>query len=319
MQTANSDIWHIILNPHAGSGKGFRDRAKIIEIIDRSGLNYELYTSEYAGHAVEIARELSFKGATRFIAAGGDGTLNELVNGFFGNTEKREEKIVLGMIPVGTGNDWIKTFGIPDDYMQATNIIKNGKTVTQDVGEITYHLDGKEIKRHFVNIAGFGFDGMVATRANRLKAKGISGFRVYAGSLFSSYLSFNAQKTLIIIDGISVEKNLFSVSIGIGKYNGGGMMQVPDANPLQGVFHITLISKIGLMGILKNFRGLYNGKFISDKHVSTYTGKEIFIKPTNALPGEADGEPLGDSDFSIKILPHKLKVICGNTCFKSEN
>jgi diacylglycerol kinase family enzyme len=156
---------------------------------------------------------------------------------------------------------------------------------------------------------------MVASSANALKAKGVSGFRVYAGSLFSSFLKFKASKTLIEIDGVKIEKNLFSGSIGIGKYNGGGMMQVPDANPLQGTFHITLISKIGLLGILKNFKGLYSGKFIHDHRVSTYTGKEVIIRSDQPLPFEADGETLGEGNFSVRILPHQLTVICGKSDF----
>lgn len=315
MQNEKNLTWHVILNPHAGAGKGSRDRKKIIDILKSSGLNYVLHVSEFPGHAVNIAKELAYKGETNFIAAGGDGTLNEIVNGFFNGRGAVPSNVVIGMIPVGTGNDWIKTFGIPDDYEKAMQIILAGKKVTQDVGEINYSRNGSDTKRYFVNIAGFGFDGLVASNANNLKAKGITGFRVYVESLFSSFLKFSASKTIIEIDGMRVEKNLFSASVGIGKYNGGGMMQVPEANPVQGIFHITLISKIGLWGILKNFRGLYNGRFIRDRRVSTYTGKAVNIIPSSPLPGEADGETLGEGSFNIRILPHGLTVICGETDF----
>ncbi len=314
MQNENI-TWHVILNPHAGAGKGSRDRKKIIDILKSSGLNYVLHVSEFPRHAIEIARDLADKGETNFIAVGGDGTLNEIVNGFFNGQGAVHSNIIIGMIPVGTGNDWIKTFGIPDDYDKAMQIILAGKKVTQDVGEINYSRNSTDAKRYFVNIAGFGFDGLVASNANTLKAKGITGFRVYVESLFASFLKFKASKTTVEIDGVKIEKNLFSASIGIGKYNGGGMMQVPEANPVQGIFHITLISKIGLWGILMNFRGLYNGKFIHDRRVSTFTGKEVNLISSEPLPGEADGETLGEGRFNTRILPHGLTVLCGEIDF----
>jgi YegS/Rv2252/BmrU family lipid kinase len=316
MQNEKNLTWHVILNPHAGAGKASRDRKKIMDVLQNSDLSYVLHISEFPGHAIQIAKALAYKGETNFIAAGGDGTLNEIVNGFFNGRGMVPANVIIGMIPVGTGNDWIKTFGIPDDYEKAMKIILEGKKVTQDVGEINFSKDGTEVKRYFVNIAGFGFDGLVASNANSLKAKGISGFRVYVESLFSSFLRFNARKTIIEIDGAKIEKNLFSASIGIGKYNGGGMMQVPEANPVQGVFHITLISKIGLWGILMNFRGLYSGRFIRDRRVSTYTGKNIAFHSQEQLPGEADGETLGEGDFRITILPQGLTVLCGETDFE---
>jgi diacylglycerol kinase family enzyme len=219
------------------------------------------------------------------------------------------------MLPVGTGNDWIKTFGIPDHYQKAIDIIKAGKTVRQDVGEITCLMDGKTSKRYFVNIAGFGFDALVAKNANDLKFKGITGIRVYIQSLLSGYVSYKTRNTQISVDGAVLNVNLFSASVGLGKFNGGGMMQVPEANPLQGLFHVTVIRKIGIWGILTNFKGLYSGKFILDKRVSTHAGKEIGILSETPLPGEADGETLGTGTFSIGLIAHRLRVIYGSDKF----
>jgi diacylglycerol kinase family enzyme len=189
--------WCVILNPHAGCGKGKKDRNKIIKALDNSGLNYEFYVSEYPGHTVLISKELAKKGVTNFIIAGGDGSLNEAVNGIFSAKLKNDEKIVIGVIPVGTGNDWIKSFGIPDDYSKSIEIIKQEKTVIQSVGEITNHNQPEE-KRYFVNITGFGFDAMVAGRANTLKNKGMSGLRVYIQSFIWSYRNFRSGQTIFI-------------------------------------------------------------------------------------------------------------------------
>jgi len=308
--------WQVILNPHAGCGKGRRDKNKIISILNHSELSYSFHESEYAGHSFELAKDLAISGSTHFIVVGGDGTLNEIVNGIFCGKNNHCEPIVIGMIPVGTGNDWIRTFGIPDHYQKAMDIILKRKTVVQDVGRIEYLEQGRNIGRFFVNIAGFGFDAMVATRANKLKYNGFSGLRVYIESFLWSYLKYNADKTIVVIDDEKMSLNLFSISVGIGKYNGGGMMQVPDANPVNGLFHVTIIRKISIWGLICNFLKLYNGSFVRDHRVSTHFGKRVKLSAENLLPGEADGESMGNGDFDLQIIPHQLRVIYGEDKFK---
>ena len=273
--------WHVILNPHAGGGKGRRDKNKIVSILNHSGLRYKLHESEYEGHSSELSKELATSGATHFIVAGGDGTLNETVNGILKGEHGHSVDIVVGMIPVGTGNDWIRTFGIPDNYQLAMDIILNGKTVVQDVGVIEYPDKGKLVNRYFVNIAGFGFDAIVASRANNLKNSGLSGLRVYIESFLWSYFNFKASPTVVAIDHEQLEVNLFSASVGIGKFNGGGMMQVPDANPVNGLFHITVIRNLSVWGIISNIRGLYNGSFLSDSRVSTHIAEKVQLTGKN--------------------------------------
>lgn len=308
--------WQVILNPHAGCGKGRRDKKKIVSILDHSGLRYSLHESEYAGHSCELAKDLALNGATHFIVAGGDGTLNEIVNGIFNGKNIQCDNIVIGMLPVGTGNDWIRTFGIPDNYQMAMDIILKGKTVVQDIGLVEYTDQGSNINRFFVNIAGFGFDAMVATRANKLKNNGLSGLRVYLESFLWSYFNYKAGQTIIVIDNEKLEVNLFSASVGIGKFNGGGMMQVPDANPVNGNFHITIIRNLSIWGIISNFKKLYNGSFVRDYRVSTHIGRKVQLNAEKPLSGEADGETMGKSNFNLNIIPHQLRVIYGEDKFK---
>ena len=308
--------WQVILNPHAGCGKGRRDKSKIVAILDHSGLRYRLHESEYAGHSFILAKDLAINGETHFIVAGGDGTLNEIVNGIFNGKNSQCDQIVIGMLPVGTGNDWIRTFGIPDHYQMAMDIILKGKTVVQDVGLVEYTDQEINVSRFFVNIAGFGFDAMVAMRANKLKNNGLSGLRVYIESFLWSYFNHKAGQTDVVIDDEKLSVNLFSASVGIGKFNGGGMMQVPDANPVNGSFHITIIRNLGIWGILQNFLKLYNGSFVRDYRVSTHTGKQVQLSAEKPISGEVDGESMGNSSFSLKIIPHQLRVIYGEDKFK---
>lgn len=301
--------WYVILNPHAGSGRGKRDRAVIIKLLNKSNVLFELATSEFPKHTIQLTIQAIENGYRNLIVAGGDGTLNEAVNGIFKQTVCPPEDITVGMIPVGTGNDWIKTFGIPNEYQAAIDIILQGNTMLQDVGRITFPESETMQTSFFANMAGFGFDAMVAEKTNQLKNKGRNGISLYLQALGSSFWNYQTAKTRIVIDGKEINELIFSASIGIGKFNGGGMMQAPGAIPNNGKFEVTIIRKIGLFGILRNLTGLYSGAFIKDKRVSTHKANHVLISSAHNIAGEADGEILGHNKFEIELIMMKLEVI----------
>lgn len=309
------DTWLIILNPHAGVGKGARDRALIEELLDKNNIQYTLVVSEYPGHTISLTKDRISNGYHKIIVAGGDGTLNEVVNGVYSQDIIAPDKLTLGMIPVGTGNDWIRTFGIPLDYNKAIETILEGRMVKQDVGRIIKQVSEYVEIRHFANMTGYGFDAMVAHKANQMKDQGRSGLLVYLYSLLYSYVKYKAIRMRIKIDGNEVSDQIFSCSLGIGKFNGGGMMQAPDAIPNNGSFQLTVIRKIGIWTLIKNLKGLFDGTFVHDKHVSTYTVTKVELESKIAIPGEADGENLGVGNYRIDMLPHALNVIYGDGAF----
>ncbi|HBL75030.1 MAG: hypothetical protein A2W90_07455 [Bacteroidetes bacterium GWF2_42_66] len=311
MEKQKINDWVLILNPHAGAGKGAKDKDKIISLLEKNGFETELFISEYPKHIISLTAGLIANGHRKIIIAGGDGSLNEVVNGIFSQSKVSPEEITVGMIPVGTGNDWIKTFGVPNDYKKAIKRIVKEKTIRQDVGKITYEENGKPVANFFANMAGFGFDAMVAEKANALKNKGRSGILVYLQSLTASFIQFQISKTRMQIDQEEINELIFSTSIGIGKYNGGGMMQAPGAVPDNGEFQVTVIRKIGIWGILRNIVGLYDGTFVKDRRVSTHSAKHIKINSDCSIAGEADGEILGNHSFEIEIIPQKLNVVRG--------
>jgi len=319
MEKALPIKWFVILNPHAGSGRGKKDQAEILKKLAKADFHFELAISEFPKHIIQLTIDAIEKGFRKLIIAGGDGSLNEAVNGIFQQTVCPPEDITVGMIPVGTGNDWIKTFGIPNYYKEAIKILKQEKVMRQDIGRITFtENDGAKIC-YFANMAGFGFDAMVAAKTNLLKNKGRSGISLYLQALGSSFLNYQTAKTKIIIDGLEINELIFSVSIGIGKYNGGGMMQAPGAVPDNGLFQVTIIREIGLFGILRNLAGLYSGKFVNDYRVSTYNAQNISISSVRNIAGEADGETLGDNKFVIDIFSQKLSVIYNPERYLKEN
>ncbi len=309
---ANSDRWLVLLNPHAGCGKGKEDQQSIVGLLKKAGFSFDLATSDYPRHAISLTIEKIKQGYRRIIVAGGDGTLNEVVNGIFVQEYISPEEITIAMIPVGTGNDWVKTFGVPLDYKKAIEIIQKEKRIGQDVGKIKYEVEGEEKIRFFANIAGFGFDAMVADKANRLKEIGMKGFRIYLQSLLSSYFHYRTNKIKVSIGKEEFEDFIFTLSIGIGKFNGGGMMQTPFAVPNNGTFQVTVIRKIGLLGILRNIIRLYSGEFVKDRRVSTFETKDVVVNGGGTIMGEVDGEGLGNSSFRISMLDKKLQVIYGS-------
>lgn len=301
--------WFVILNPHAGTGRGKKDQSRIFKILKKNGFIFKPAVSEFPKHTIQLTIRAITDGYRNLIVAGGDGTLNEAVNGIFSQSVCAPEEITIGMIPVGTGNDWIKTFGIPNHYKAAVKMIRQGQTMSQDVGRISFSENGTAKTCYFANMAGFGFDAMVAEKTNRLKDLGRKGILLYLQTLASSFLNYQTCKTRIEIDGQEIDDLIFSASIGIGKYNGGGMMQAPDAVPDNGEFQVTIIRKIGLFGILRNLAGLYSGEFVKDRRVSTHRASRISICSEKNIAGEADGEILGDNKFDIEIYSQKLVVI----------
>ncbi|MHA7111410.1 diacylglycerol/lipid kinase family protein [Sunxiuqinia elliptica] len=315
MGRVNLENWMLLLNPHAGGGRGKKDLEQIMDLLQKAGFEFELFISTYAQHAIQLTKNGIEKGYRRIIVAGGDGTLNEVANGVLRQTVCDPSEILIGMIPVGTGNDWIRTFDIPNDYKKAIKRIRKGRVFWQDVGQIRARQNGHQELRFFTNMAGFGFDALVAEKANRLKERGRADWFVYLQSLVSSYLSYKTRQVSVVVDGKELRDLIFSVSVGIGKYNGGGLLQAPNAVPDNGLFQVTIIHKIGLVGILKNLPGLFNGRFIKDRRVSVLQGKEVLVESAFELAGEADGENLGNHRFELTVLPKKLQVIVGKKAF----
>jgi diacylglycerol kinase (ATP) len=306
------DKWLIIVNPNAGVKRGVRDWPLISSLLNSAGIAHMCVLTEHRDHANQIAGEFIGEGYRKIAVVGGDGTMNEVVNGIFQQNHVPPSEITLGMIPVGTGNDWCRTFAIPFDYKSAINILKNGKTFNQDVGEISYFKNQDPLKRYFINIAGMGYDALVAKKTNISKEKGRGGPITYLFFVFTGLFQYRFIEAVIEVDGQQVFKGeMFSMNVGICKYNGGGMMQVPGAVPDDGIFDVTLIKKTSKLMVIRYANKLYDGTLINLPFISTYRGSSIRIRSVGKIYLEADGESLGHSPFVYEILPRSLKVVVG--------
>lgn len=304
--------WIAIVNMAAGGGKTKKHWPLIAQILQREGIRYEPYFTDRRLHASIIARNKIKEGYSKIIVVGGDGTMNEVINGVFAQKRILTTEVMLGMISVGTGNDWAKTFNIPSDYEGAVKTIKEQKTFIQDAGLVNYRKNGKEWKRYFINIAGMGFGARVVERANRSKEKGKSGPMLYFYNILFSLIQYRSKKAVIEIDGTSYNRKIFSLSVGIGKYNGGGMIQVPHAIADDGLYSITLIKKIGKLNVIANMKKLYNGTITQHSKVETYMARSVQIDGSALLKVETDGESLGHGPVSFEIIPRCVTVISGD-------
>lgn len=309
-QVIASDRWFVVVNPNAGNRKIKRDWGEIKKWMIRLGLKFDFAMTEGPQHAIKLASEALEKGYRQFIAIGGDGTLNEVANAMidFGGYSSRD--YVLALIPVGTGNDWGRMFNIPKNYKPAIETILKGRTFLQDVGKISYFDGDKAATRYFVNIAGMGFDAMVAQKTNQQKAAGKGNALSYFLNLFTSLFQYESRITQVDLDGVKFNFNTFSMSVGICKFNGGGMMQLPNAIADDGLLDVTIIKKIGIGTLMAQLRNLYTGQFIKHPKVATFTAKNVKIATKKSgFMMEADGESLGQAPFEVHILPKILKVI----------
>lgn len=309
---SSGQSWLVVVNPNAGRRRGLRDWEKISDHLHRYDLRYEAVFTERPGHATEIVTEhIDRRGYRRIVVVGGDGTMNEVVNGVFRQKRYKTTDITLGMITVGTGNDWGRMFGIPADYEEAVKILTRNQTFIQDAGKVRYCNEDEPGDRYFVNIAGMGFDAEVTRKTNRLKEKGRGGVLLYFMNIFTSLLNFRHVEAFISVDGLDVENKIFSINVGICRYSGGGMIQAPNAVPDDGLFDLTVIRKLSKPDVILSLKRLYNGTIHMHPKVDSYTGKTIRVESRDTIRLETDGETLGHTPIVFSIIPKSVKVLTG--------
>ena len=311
IQNSLKQEWLIIVNPNAGNGKGKKDWEKISILLNKKALSFDVKFTERKGHAIHFTIEGIAAGYRKIITVGGDGTLNEVVNGVFLSGVCPTTEISLALIPVGTGNDWGRMFGIPLYYERDIDIIVANKQMLHDVGLISYY-DGPEKKeRYFINIAGLGFESVVVKRTNQQKDLGHSGKLIYFYNLLMSLISYKNTRAEIIIDDEKIRANVFSLNVGNGRYCGGGMRQTPRAVPDDGLLDVTIINGMGKFEIIRNLKMLYDGSILSYPKIDGYKCKNIKVTSDSIIYTEADGESLGHTPVEFSIVPASLNIVYG--------
>ncbi len=301
--------YYIIINPNAGKGDAFKKWPEIKALLRKHGLDFKYEFTEQPGQCVNIVKNRLAESYRRFICVGGDGTLNEIINAIFLQETVSPSQIFVGLIPMGTGNDWKKYYNLSNEFEQVVKRIAENKAVKQDVGKIQHHVNGLKRNAYFLNVAGLGFDALVVKNTNRMKERGNRSKSAYFVALLKSLFAYKSGVLSIYIGDEKLEDRFLSVSIGNGKYSGSGMIQTPDAIIDDGLLDVTVYQNIPKIKIIFNIKNLYNGKILSVKGVKSYRTNRIRIESDLETFAETDGEIVGDGPYEICVLHRAINVI----------
>lgn len=287
----------LIVNPTAGAGSAGRQLPRIQSALEQGKITCEVCRSEYPGHATELARSAIGDGVERLIVVGGDGTINEVSQAYMDEQGKPISGPQLGLIPLGTGGDFRKTFGLGTDLEGAIERLVQGSSRPLDLGVLQLQSEsGRTVHKAFLNIASFGISGLVDRIVNRAP-KWIGGKAAFfLGSARASLVYKNAPVEIRVDDEPWYSGPILTVAIANGQYFGGGMMIAPDADPGDGLFDIVALTDIGKLQGVSLSTQLYSGKHIGAAGVLVRRGKTLSARPlsdTRQVLIDLDGETPG--------------------------
>jgi len=305
-----------IVNPHAALGSAGREWPRIKSLArDRLGHFRTLLTTA-PGDATRFARQALVDGTELIVCVGGDGTLNEIVNGYMGEDAPVRPEARLGLIPLGTGCDLIKSIPIPKEPGRALDLIADSHSRPIDLGRLRYtDHNGRSAYRYFVNITSFGLGGEVVDRVNR-NTKVFGGFISFIWGTLASILSYNKKQTRLRVDNVFDEDVItWSIIVANGQYQGGGMQVAPEARVDDGLFHVTIVGNLSMAEVFRNLHKLYTGKVLEIKKVASLTGKRVEAYSDQRVLLDVDGEQPGRLPVTIEIVPGALSFITSNEFF----
>lgn len=298
--------WFVIINPTSGNGAAKKQWKPIYNELKKQEFCFDFDFTKHKKHSVTLLKNALKQGITKFICVGGDGTLHSIVNGILSLNPPNLSAIKLGIIPVGTANDWVKTYKISNDYKKAIQTLKAEFTIKQDIGKLSINANNSTV--YFNNLAGIGFDGFVVNKVHKFKYLGFLAYLIGAILSIATYKKSNLE---IKFNDIEIKEKTLMLLIGICKYSGGGMQLTQNANPTDGLFDISHINKINLITILGNIGGLFNGNITNHKLVKNYKTSILKITDldTQITYIQADGELVGSGSFEAEILPGTFNFI----------
>jgi len=299
----------VIANPNSGAGRLGKCWDHILkQIPEQSGQSVDWELTTRQGQATELSREGVGAGYNLIVAVGGDGTANEVLNGF-DMTADHEDGPTLGLLPFGTGNDLARSLGIPKDMAQAIELLNQQQTRQIDVGKITALDDsGCIVTRHFLNVADFGSGGAIAARANGTTK--VFGARfTYIWSILSTITTFKNPE---ITFNVNEEENRTVVANNVvvanGRHFGSGLTPAPEARMDDGLFDVVLMGDFGLVEGALNLPRLMKGTHLSHPKVRSCRAVRIAARADRRVQIEADGELVGVLPATFEIMPGALMI-----------
>jgi diacylglycerol kinase (ATP) len=236
------------------------------------------------------------------VAVGGDGTVNEVVNGIAGTGAE------LATIPIGTGMDFGRTYGIPTKFDDAVRVARDGAVRTIDAGRVAYRAwSGAPETRLFANVGSVGMSGAVAQRANGM-SKALGGRMTFFYALTRVFLEWQNTDVTVRLDGAERHGRMHDVVIANGVWHGGGMMLAPDARPDDGVFDVVLIGDVSKLDFLTTAPKIYKGRHVAHPKVEVLRSSRVEVDAGEHLPIEVEGEQVGTTPATFEVVPNALRL-----------
>ncbi len=311
-------MWCIILNPNAANGEAARQRAALERHLQEQKIAYTIAATTAKNHATALVQQSVAAGHRRFVAVGGDGTINEVVNGICTQNIAAVSDLTLAVIPIGTGNDWIKMHRIPNNIAKAVTLLNDHKTIKHSIGKAIYYDDNddannKSATRYFMNVAGLAYDAFVVQQTLHEKNRFLPSKIFYMYLIFKCLFQYTPERVKIILDNGAtvIEDEVYTINIGVCSYSGGGCCFVPQANPAADTLGVTVIRAVSKLNVLLSTPLFYNKKIGTHPRASLHTAKNITIQHAGELPTrlETDGEFCGYSQVDISLYREQLNVV----------
>ena len=308
----------VVVNPRSGNGRTQREWAAMERGLRSVWPQITVARTERRGQATTLVASALREGFAEVVAIGGDGTINEAMNGFFDEEGSVAPDAVFSFVTSGTGGDFRKTFGIAPGCAAAIARLKNASVVPVDVGRVSCLTgSGAPSVRHFINIASFGLSGAVVDSVNRARvAKLFGGQFAFAFHSALDMLTYRERAVCIRIDGEFDEiTSISTVAIANGQYFGGGMRVAPNAKPDDGLFDVVIMGAGAKGHALADMKLIYTGEHVNLPNVRVLHGRKVVAAPVAETKGrsvliELDGESAGRLPATFEILPNLLKLRC---------
>ena len=302
----------VVVNPASAGGRTMRRWPGSAGLLRALGVDFEVHFTTGPGDATVAVRDALRRGVRRIVSVGGDGTLNEVVNGFFGERgEPLGGDAELGVIPSGSGGDFRRTAFIPAAHAESAQVLAAGAVRRVDAGRIDFDAGPP---RHFLNIADCGIGGEVVARVNRSRYKGggLRGSAVFFWESTAALLSFRGGDVHVEIDGEAIDRAVQSVVVANGRYFGGGMRIAPDAELDDGLFDVVIIDAMSRLRSITSMPSLYRGSHVRRPGVEVRRGRVVRIEHRGRpLLFDVEGEQVGATPATITCLPGAIALIAG--------
>jgi len=305
--------WQIILNTNALSHRRDQYWKDIERKLQEVQIDYHLHETSTINEAKELIIKLCKTGERYFIIVGGDGTINIFTNAVM-ESQINSSEVFAALIPLGTGNDWSRSHGYSNHYLDAIDSLVKGNFIHHDVGLVETVINDNVVDtRYFVNIAGFGFDGSVISNASKNTTK-IFPKQLYLINLLKTLLAYQSQLVTIKSNDFTTTKPIFTIAAGIGQYNGNGMRQCPEAIPNDGLLDVVMIEKVSILKVLLNIKNLFKGTHVKNlKEVSMNRTEYLEIYSEPFILGEVEGEMLTAGNYRVKCLASAINFMYINS------